>query len=325
MNPEELKNHLLPAKNWITTNQKTNGAILWDESGKWDAWDHSECLIALAIYEDWEAFELGIEFLIENLSHESLIKSEFVNGKISQDYYEAHHVAYVFLPLLQRFFIDKNLSFLQKHRDLIHEIYKSTKTFQNLDGFYHWAKDKNGFSDNSLITSTCSIELSRRAYNQLCEILGDSEKIDSKPIVTKENLSSEAFNRDGIDRSRFSMDSYYPMLCNIVSPDAIHKLIENFYVEGLGIKCVKEEPWVTFAETSECVMALYKSGEHDKAKEIFKHILKHANHRNYFPTGYQYELKVYWPEENSTWTNAAIIMAADCLFDFNKKEKVILI
>ena len=66
MNPEELKNHLLPAKNWITTNQKTNGAILWDESGKWDAWDHSECLIALAIYEDWEAFELGIEFLIEN-------------------------------------------------------------------------------------------------------------------------------------------------------------------------------------------------------------------------------------------------------------------
>ena len=88
---------------------------------------------------------------------------------------------------------------------------------------------------------------------------------------------------------------------------------------------VKEEPWVTFAETSECVMALYKSGEHDKAKEIFKHILKHANHRNYFPTGYQYELKIYWPEENSTWTNAAIIMAADCLFDFNKKEKVILI
>ena len=72
-------------------------------------------------------------------------------------------------------------------------------------------------------------------------------------------------------------------------------------------------------------MALHKIGLTKIAKKIFSEVLKHKNPKGYFPTGYQYDLKVYWPEENSTWTNAAIIMAADCLYDMTGKEKVILI
>ena len=101
--------------------------------------------------------------------------------------------------------------------------------------------------------------------------------------------------------------------------------LNKFYVKGLGIKCVEEEPWVTFAESSECIMALHKIGLSEQAKKIFNEVLKHKNSEGYFPTGYQYDLDVYWPEEDSTWTNAAIIMAADCLYDITGKEKVILI
>ena len=72
-------------------------------------------------------------------------------------------------------------------------------------------------------------------------------------------------------------------------------------------------------------MALHKIGLTKVAKKIFSEVLKHKNLKGYFPTGYQYDLEVYWPEENSTWTNAAIIMAADCLYDMTGKEKVILI
>ena len=53
--------------------------------------------------------------------------------------------------------------------------------------------------------------------------------------------------------------------------------------------------------------------------------MKHRNSKGYFSTGYQFELGVYWPEEDSTWTNAAVIMAADCIHDITGKEKVILI
>ena len=56
------------------------------------------------------------------------------------------------------------------------------------------------------------------------------------------------------------MDSYYPILCNCGTQEDAAKLLKKFYVNGLGIKCVEEEPWVTFAESSECIMALHKIG-----------------------------------------------------------------
>ena len=43
---------LKSAKDWIMSNQNDKGAILWDQKGKWDYWDHCECLIALAIYQE---------------------------------------------------------------------------------------------------------------------------------------------------------------------------------------------------------------------------------------------------------------------------------
>ena len=49
---------------WIITNQDSSGAIFWDEGKKFDAWDHSECLIDLAIFGEWQSFKKGIDFLI---------------------------------------------------------------------------------------------------------------------------------------------------------------------------------------------------------------------------------------------------------------------
>ena len=57
------KEIFLHAKDWIITNQKNDGAICWDEKGKFDAWDHSECLLALAIFEEWANFDKGLEYV----------------------------------------------------------------------------------------------------------------------------------------------------------------------------------------------------------------------------------------------------------------------
>jgi hypothetical protein len=121
------------------------------------------------------------------------------------------------------------------------------------------------------------------------------------------------------------MDAYYPLLCECGNKAAAEKVLEKFYVEGMGVKCVVEEPWVTLAESSECVIALLKIGMETEAHKIFSEILKYKNSSGYFPTGYQYDLDIFWPDENSTWTNAAIIMAADCLYDISGKEKAILL
>ena len=81
---KDIKKELYSAKNWILKNQKDNGEILWDDKGKWDFWDHCECLIALSIYEEWEAFRRGLDFCLNMVDQEGLVKSQYINGKISK-------------------------------------------------------------------------------------------------------------------------------------------------------------------------------------------------------------------------------------------------
>ena len=136
----DVKKELLSAKNWILKNQKDNGEILWDDNGKWDFWDHCECLIALSIYEEWDAFKRGLDFCLSKVDQEGLVKSQYIDGKISQDYFEAHHAPYIFLPLLQKYFIDNDINYLLKYRSEIHQIYKGTFKFGVLSVIVKWKK-----------------------------------------------------------------------------------------------------------------------------------------------------------------------------------------
>ena len=254
---KKIKDQLVPAKDWIIENQNKSGSINWDHRGKCDPWDHCECLIALAIYEEWDAFNKGIEWFFKNLNAEGEIASEFINEKVTRDHSESHHAPYVFLPLYQKFLIDSDVDYLVKYKKELQAIYKSTLDFADSDGFLFWAKDKDGFSDNSLITASCSVHISLKTYEKIADIL-DLDSNHEKILLNQEKINSKKFDRDGISRKRFSMDNYYPFLCGIGDDELISKAMSNFYNDGLGIKCVIEEPWVTFAESSEFIISLVK-------------------------------------------------------------------
>ena len=106
MNWLDYKKKFEPAKNWIISNQSSSGAIFWDEKGKCDPWDHCECLIALAIYEEWEYFWRGVNWFFTNLNEDGLIYAEFQNEKPSKLHYESHHAPYIIMPLIQASLID---------------------------------------------------------------------------------------------------------------------------------------------------------------------------------------------------------------------------
>ena len=59
-------------------------------------------------------------------------------------------------------------------------------------------------------------------------------------------------------------------------------------------------------------------------QKILEEIMRFQDNRGIFPTGYQYKLDILWPDEFSTWTNAAVIIAADCVFGISKKRNVFL-
>ena len=119
------------------------------------------------------------------------------------------------------------------------------------------------------------------------------------------------------DKSRFSMDWYYPVLGGAVrGPGAAAWLATgwpDFVVPGLGVRCVRDEPWVTGAETCELVLALDAIRDTRRALEMFADVQFLRDPDGAYWTGWQFANKKHFPNERSSYTSAAIILAADAL------------
>jgi len=119
------------------------------------------------------------------------------------------------------------------------------------------------------------------------------------------------------DRSRFSMDWYYPVLAGAVTGiDADARLAadwDRFVVPGLGVRCVADRPWVTGAETCELALALAAVGRTDAGIEQVA-AMQHLRHGDgSYWTGFVYPDDARWPVERTTWTAGAVVLAADAL------------
>jgi hypothetical protein len=79
------------------------------------------------------------------------------------------------------------------------------------------------------------------------------------------------------------------------------------------VRCVSDEPWVTGAETCELVMALDALGDSARALRVFGEIQHLRDPDGGYWTGWQYADQAHFPDERSSWTAAAMILAADAL------------
>jgi hypothetical protein len=113
------------------------------------------------------------------------------------------------------------------------------------------------------------------------------------------------------------MDWYYPVLGGAVTGTAARERLaadwDRFVVPGLGCRCVADRPWVTGAETCELALALAAAGQREAALEQVA-AMQHLRHDDgSYWTGYVYPDDARWPIERTTWTAAAVVLAADAL------------
>ena len=117
------------------------------------------------------------------------------------------------------------------------------------------------------------------------------------------------------DKSQFSMDWYYPVLGGPLRGDAARDRLaagwDTFVVPGLGVRCVSDQPWVTGAETCELALALDAIGDHSRALDLFEQIQHLRGPDGSYWTGWQFANRAHFPNEQSSWTAAAIVLAAD--------------
>lgn len=119
-------------------------------------------------------------------------------------------------------------------------------------------------------------------------------------------------------KSRYSMDWFYPVLAGAIAGNEARMRIDRYWkkfiVEGQGVRCVSDHPWVTIAETSELCLALSAMGNHRLAEIVFNWIIDKRYEDGSYWCGHTYPDMTIWPEDKITWTNAVVLMAADALY-----------
>ena len=311
---------------YITKCQNRLGAIAWEPNGKVDPWDHVESIMALNLLDFKEEALKGFDWLISSQEQDGSWYSEYQGEKITNLNKETNFCAYISSGALHHFLNFKELSFLEKIWPTLKKSIEFVISGQTDEGDILWAKDDNEeWMDDSLLTGCASIFKSLNDFNKIAKTLGYEEFILKEEIKKlKDSIinKSERFDRTWESKARYSMDWYYPVLCGIHNKQDSKKIInerwDEFVVPGLGCKCVSEQPWVTVAESCELILALNKIDEKKTALEIFENISRLIDQKDkLFWTGYVYKDDKFWPIEKPSWTAAAVVLAANSLFEFN--------
>ena len=318
--------------NYILEVQSPDGSICWETNEKLDPWDHIEAGMGLIIGGKEKEAKLAFTWLKENQEEDGSWFAEYRNGKPSCQRKESNFSAYIATGLWHYYLITKNKYFLEEMFSTLDLAINFVISLQTSFGDIQWAKENNKILDDSLITACSSIYKSLDCAISIYKIL----EHDPKHLVKAKQLlkiclvdNPQRFDRSWKSKSRYSMDWYYPVMCGIVINEDANKRIasrwDEFIVDGIGCKCVQEEPWVTIAESSELVVALVSIGEIKKAKEVFSWLHQFKDKKdNLYWTGYVYTDDKYWPVEKPTWTAGAVLLAADSLFEFTEGSKLFL-
>ncbi len=310
----------------IKSIQYKSGAIPSNEDGTHDPWDHIESIMGLNIYKDIEASKSAFNWLTHHQNSDGSWYAKYYKTDAIEKNKPTHFSPYIAVAALHFFRIFKDINFLQSIWSSIELAVNFSVELQQDNGTIPWSINNNSQIENDyLLTGCSSILKSIECGIALSKILNETENIEKwkKAHLLLSNAIQEPDGKFDLikDRKRFSMDWYYPILSGCLKQHEklhyINKIFKDFYLDGIGIKCVIEEPWVTVAETSEFILALMCAGYDDEAKRLLFDVLNISDEEGIPFMGWQYEQNIFWPEEKPSWTAAALMLSADCVFDYS--------
>jgi hypothetical protein len=300
----------------IAAMQEPSGAVPWPD-GHTDAWDHVECAMALSVCGLTSPARRAYEWLRRTQRADGAWPKKAVRGKVTDAGVESNQVAYVAVGVWHELQVTGDVAFAVRMWPTVRRAISFVLGLQTERGEILWERAADGSpASYALLTGCSSTYQSLRFAVALAEFMGEPQPdwelaADQLGHVIAEH--PEAF----ADKSRFSMDWYYPVLGGAVRGEAApHRLASRwaeFVVPDLGIRCVSDEPWITGAETCELVLALDAIGDRDEALNLYAAVQHLRDESGAYWTGWQFVNRKHFPAERSSWTAAAVILAADAL------------
>ena len=313
-----------PTIQFLLDSQLSDGSIPWFEGSYADPWDHVEAAMGLTIGGEYSAAEKAYRWLQKVQLEDGSWWAAYKDGDIhNSERRETNFIAYIATGVWHYYLITKNEKFAREMWPTVSKAIDFVLSLQTRHGDIHWAVDNKGKPmEDALLTGCSSIYKSLECAWNLSVILGCERKDWFAARTLLGNVlryHPERFDRTWEPKTRFSMDWFYPVLTGALPPQEGRKRLQDrwneFVEEGMGCRCVSDEPWVTMAESSELVMALLAAGDHARAVTVYSWLHRWRVEDGSYWTGYQFVEKVLWPDEKPTWTAAAILLAADALTD----------
>ena len=314
------------AGRYIKSVQLESGAIPSNKDGSHDPWDHIESIMGLNFADEIEASKLAFRWLITNQNHDGSWYSKYQDGIPTEKNKPTHFAPYIAVAALHFYKIFLNKEFLETLWPSIELAINFALTLQTKNGTIPWSVDENGeVEEDYLLTGSSSILKSIECGIAISNILNNQNNtinwLKSYDLLSQAII--EPLGKFDLlkDRKRFSMDWYYPILSGCLNEDKknfyIDKVLRDFYIKDIGIKCVIEEPWVTVAETCEFIISLMISDRPKDATNLLLDVLNISDENQIPYMGWQYEENIFWPHERPSWTAAALIISADSVMNFS--------
>lgn len=303
--------------------QRTDGAIPWYRGHHLDPWDHIEAAMALDAAGEHERAEAAYNWLARHQNADGSWYAGYQDGdpeRPTDRGRESNFCAYAAVGIWHHYLATGDDTFIDRLWPVVHAAMEFVLALQQPGGQIGWRREAE--QDGGAATTDALLTGSSSVYQALrCALAVAEHREEPQPdweLAT--GALGHAIRRHPerfLDKSRYSMDWYYPVLSGALrGPRALHRIDEGwarFVVPGYGVRCVVPNPWVTGGESAELALALWVMGESDRAVRILADMQHLRAEDGMYWTGYHFENDAIWPVERTTWTAGALLLAVAAL------------
>ncbi len=301
----------------IVAAQLPDGSIPWFTGGHLDPWDHVETAMALDAAGEHERAAAAYRWLAREQNPDGSWYSAYTGGAVTNRDRETNFTAYVAVGVWHHYLSTGDETFLEIMWPTVYAAVEFVLELQLPGGEIAWKRDPDGgHPREALLTGSSSVHHALRCALALAEERGDPQP-DWELATGRLRHAVVAHPGRFLDKSRYSMDWYYPVLGTALRGEAARRRIDagwdRFVVPGLGVRCVVPNPWVTGGESAELALALWAIGESDRAVDVLRSISHLRADDGLYWTGYVFADRAVWPQERTTWTAGALLLAVSAL------------
>ena len=311
----------------IANTQHQSGEIPWCEGEKTDPWDHVEAAMGLGIGGYIEEARRAYRWLAQIQLDDGSWYTAYVNGDPVDKTRDTNFSAYIAVGVFQYYLITGDTQFLKEMWPSVRSAITFVLNLQGPGGEIFWAVCPEGKIDaRALLTGSSSVYMSIKCAAATAKVLNIAVREWEAALIRLRRALVHRPDRFDNTKSRYSMDWFYPILSGAVTGfrarQRIEKFWETFVIKNKGVRCVSDRPWVTVAETCELSLALSAMGDTHLSETVFGWIHQRTNSDGSYWCGFTCPDMTVWPKDKTTWTNAAVLIAADAICEITAACKL---